>query len=671
MKRKILVGLILLSIIASLFIVIGRYRVEQTSKRVEIVLDYPAFEQLQRETKIPAKDLLETLKTAGVTSVAIYEKNLAYYQKKNDLVLISGQELAREYYLNGQLDSAFDDLFQSKTDHDNYFLLFSDYEKFIQFEVIFDGISEIITRGTFQDDQRGIYVLELENGDAQLQNYLLGFATEEVELIAAAGLKVVPRFDNTKTRLAILPEILADVQKRATISQIIFSGGTVIGYPDRLADLAELLKKEGLIVGMIEPFIGKQLGIKELAVFMDLEITRVHSFQQKEMEKYSLSKTTDRYLRAVKERNIRTLYYRPILNAKDDLKPLELNQRLLGDLQLKLEKSGYTLGIAQPFLNQNTSPIWIVVISSGVLAAGLLLLRQFISLPNWLEFGLLGLGVFMVFLLSFKGYVLLTRDVLALLAAIILPSLAIINGYNQATSFQPKSLQQQSIRHGILLFLQVLGMTMIGVLLIIALLSDVRYLYQINQFRGIKFSFLLPLLIVAAYYIKDVLWGKTPTTFKQRLKKIFSYLQKPIRYSHLVLLILVGLVGVFYLGRTGNYPIFPVTSLEVQIRDLLEDFLIFRPRFKEFAIGHPFLILAFYYLLKKEKHGLALPFLIIGSIGPITVINTFTHIHTPLMVSLLRVISASILGILGGLVLIWLYRLIARYWLKLRSWIYE
>lgn len=671
MKRKILVGLILLSIIASLFIVIGRYRVEQTSKRVEIVLDYPAFEQLQRETKIPAKDLLGTLKTAGVTSVAIYEKNLAYYQKKNDLVLISGQELAREYYLNGQLDSAFDDLFQSKTDHDNYFLLFSDYEKFIQFEVIFDGISEIITRGTFQDDQRGIYVLELENGDAQLQNYLLGFATEEVELIAAAGLKVVPRIGNTKTRLAILPEILADVQKRATISQIIFSGGTVIGYPDRLADLAELLKKEDVSVGMIEPFIGKQLGIKELAVFMDLEITRVHSFQQKEMEKYSLSKTTDRYLRAVKERNIRTLYYRPILNAKDDLNPLELNQRLLGDLQLKLEKSGYSLGIAQPFLNQNTSPIWIVVISSGVLAAGLLLLRQFISLPSWLEFGLLGLGVFMVFLLSFKGYVLLTRDVLALLAAIILPSLAIINGYNQATSFQPTSLQQQSIRHGILLFLQVLGMTMIGVLLIIALLSDVRYLYQINQFRGIKFSFLLPLLIVAAYYIKDVLWGKTPTTFKQRLKKIFSYLQKPIRYSHLVLLILVGLVGVFYLGRTGNYPIFPVTSLEVQIRGLLEDFLIFRPRFKEFAIGHPFLILAFYYLLKKEKHGLALPFLIIGSIGPITVINTFTHIHTPLMVSLLRVISASILGILGGLVLIWLYRLIARYWLKLRSWIYE
>lgn len=671
MKRKILVGLILFSIIASLFIVIGRYRVEQTSKRVEIVLDYPAFEQLQRQTKIPAKDLLGILKTAGVTSVAIYEKNLAYYQKKNDLVLISGHELAREYYLNGQLDSAFDDLFQSKTDHDNYFLLFSDYEKFIQFEVIFAGVSEIINRGTFQDDQRGIYVLELENGDTQLQNYLLGFATEEVELIAAAGLKVVPRIGNTKTRLAILPEILADVQKRATISQIIFSGGTVIGYPDRLADLAELLKKEDLVVGMIEPFIGKQLGIKELAVFMDLEITRVHSFQQKEMEKYSLAKTTDRYLRAVKERNIRTLYYRPILNAKDDLKPLELNQRLLDDLRLKLEKSGYTLGVAQPFFNQSTSPIWIVVICSGVLAAGLLLLRQFISLPSWLEFGLLGLGIFLVFLLSFKGYVLLTRDVLALLAAIILPSLAIINGYNQATSFQPTSLQQQSIRHGILLFLRALGMTMIGVLLIIALLSDVRYLYQINQFRGIKFSFLLPLLIVAAYYIKDVLWGKTPTTFKQVLKKIFSYLQNPIRYSHLVLLIFVGLVGVFYLGRTGNYPIFPVTSLEVQIRDLLEDFLIFRPRFKEFAIGHPFLILAFYYLLKKKKHGLALPFLIVGSIGPITVINTFTHIHTPLMVSLLRVISASILGILGGLVLIWLYRLIARYWFKLRSWIYE
>lgn len=669
MKRKILIGLILLSVVASLFVVIGRYRVEQTSNRVEIVLDYPAFEQLQQVTKIPAKDLLQRLKASGVTSVAIFEKNLSDYQKNNDLVLIRGDDLAREYYLRGQLNPAFQDLFQSETDQDNYFLLFSDDQRLKEFESIFTKISEMIVQGTYQDEERGIYLLEIEDGDTNLTDYLLGFAKDEIELIHDVGLKTVPRIGNNQSRLALLPETFAQL-KRTEISQVIFSGGTVIGYPDRLAELAQLLQIEGLVVGMIEPFIGKQLGIKELAGLIDMQITRVHSLQQKEMEKYSLAKITDRYLRAVKERNVRTLYYRPILEAKASGKPLELNQRILRDLQIGLEQSGFALGMAQPFSNQRTSPIWIVLISSGVLAASLLLLGQFISLPSWLDYGLFGLGVLLIFLLSFKGYVLLTRDMLALLTATVFPSLAIITGYNTATSSAGEDSRVLILRRGISIFLRVLGITLLGVLLIIALLSDVRYLYQVNQFRGVKISFLLPLLIVFVYYFID-LFRKRSYAYPQIGKRIISGLQQPVRYSHLVLLAIVGFFGLVYLGRTGNAPIFSITSLEIQIRDLLEDFLLFRPRFKEFAIGHPFLLLTFYYLLKKERHGLALPFLLIGSIGPITVINTFTHIHTPLLVSLLRVTSASILGIIGGLILIWLYKLVIGWWLTFRRWVYE
>ncbi len=668
-KRRIFIGFILISLITGLFVAFGRYRLEEQSKIVEIVLDYPAFEQLQRVTKMKPKELLEKLKDAGVTSVAIYEKTLNHYVSNNELVIVGGGELAREYYLSDKLDAAFVDLFQPETDIDNYFLLFTEHDTYQHLSTIIQKLPDVITRGSYKDYERGVYILEVENGDSGITSHLLGFSPEEIELISSAGLKVVPRVGDTKERLAVLPEILQDVQARGEISQIVFSGATVIGYPDRLNETAEILEEFGINVGMIEPFIGPQLGIKELAVLTGMNITRVHSFQQKEMDSYTYVKVLDRYIRSIKERNVRTLYYRPFLVGKEKVKPLELNQRLLQDIKTNLARSGYTLGTAQPFPGWRTSPIWIVILSIGLFAAGLVLLNKFIIIPDWVEYGLLVLAILGTFVLSFKGFVLLTRDMLALLAAVVFPSLAIIYGFDQAVRLA--NTEQKPIGQGILLFFKVIGITMMGVVMVIGLLSDVRYIYQINQFRGIKLTFILPLMIIIIYYILQNIGVKKLADYAELVKAIPRYLNRPVRYSHLLLFGLLGLAGLIYIGRTGNFPILPVSSIEIKIRDLLEDLLIYRPRFKEFAIGHPFMILALYYLLKKEKRGLALPLLIVGSIGQLTIINTFSHIHTPIIASLLRVISAIVLGIGGGLILIWLYNQVLKLWERLRSWVYD
>jgi hypothetical protein len=129
-------------------------------------------------------------------------------------------------------------------------------------------------------------------------------------------------------------------------------------------------------------------------------------------------------------------------------------------------------------------------------------------------------------------------------------------------------------------------------------------------------------------------------------------LEKNIKVKHLIMGSLVALVGIVYIARTGNYSFIPMVELESTVRELLEDLLYVRPRFKAFLIGHPFLIVALYYWDEIKTHLIGYPLVLLAGIGQITVINTFAHIHIPLFVSLLRVFHGYWLGLLLGLILI-------------------
>ncbi len=665
-KRKILIGMILLSLVASLVVMIGRHQIEQASPDVEVVLDWNSLEELHKETKQPMTSLLQTFKDAGVTSVAIYDKKLSDYVKEKQLVMLNGQDLIGQYFLDGYANPVIKGLFGDSIDIESLILIFQDKNTYNELYTLIDRLPGDYITGRVEDSEKNLYVIEIKNGETEILDIPLGFNDEEIKLIREAGLKLVPRFSDTKERLTILPDILQNIESKIEISEIIFAGNIVIGYPNRLKETADVFSN--YTIGMIEPFLGYQDGIKELAVLKDFEIVRVHSFQQKEMDKYSYEKVLDRYIRAIKERNVRALYLRPFLKAKNQISPLKLNQLLLEDLQKNLQKSGYSFGSARPFPTWSTEIVWIVIISLGVLAASLLLLSHFLSLPDWLDYGLLVIGGLGTFVIAYKGYVLLTREMLALLAAVVLPSLAVIEGYQHAIKKIGKD-RNEIIRVS-LIFAKTIGITFIGVLFVIGLMSDLRYLYQINQFRGIKFSFVLPLLIIVLYYIKDLFLAVGVAGPVGMLKKGFQLLNQPVRYSHVVLLGLLGVLGILYIGRTGNFPILPIPAWELKLRDFLEDILVFRPRLKEFGIGHPFMLMALYYAM-KNKGKLLLPLLLLGSIGQISLINTFAHIHTPVMVSIIRVFWGVILGILLGLILIQIYQVVVKSLRKLRRFVYE
>jgi len=115
--------------------------------------------------------------------------------------------------------------------------------------------------------------------------------------------------------------------------------------------------------------------------------------------------------------------------------------------------------------------------------------------------------------------------------------------------------------------------------------------------------------------------------------------------------VLIGFAGIVLLARSGNFGL-PVLAIEERLRTITEDLFVARPRTKEYLIGHPALLLAGAAMAAGWRRWV-LPLAAIGAIGQAGIINSFSHIHTPLLYTLLRTISALVLGTLLGTLGTW------------------
>lgn len=121
----------------------------------------------------------------------------------------------------------------------------------------------------------------------------------------------------------------------------------------------------------------------------------------------------------------------------------------------------------------------------------------------------------------------------------------------------------------------------------------------------------------------------------------------PVRLGY-VLLTLLGLAAfALLLLRRGNFPVLPASEAELGLRALLSEWFA-RPRFKE-LLGHPLAVLA----LLNARWPLWVRGLLLsaGVVAQASVVNSFSHYHTPLLVSLERTLVALALGLALGLVL--------------------
>lgn len=644
---SILIFFIIVALVVAGIIAYNRSKLESNFKQVELVMSLNELRELSYQEGYNEIELLAKIKYSGINSIAIHEDTLESLTLSGKILYFSDKELNK---LNFFLKS-IDPFKKFQPSPGEAYIIFNDKNDYLR-------IKENLQRQLGEDLVRDLgflpYVgLKVKGSEEKLADLGLGFSEEDIELVRNLDFQVILRLKN-------FPQIgkedidfkFKESDKTGKISGIIFEGETVLGYPSKenLIFTAKLLKTKGYPFGIIE-FAG-QKGIETIAQSASELAVRVHSITKEEMEIIPKQKAIDRWIRAAKERKVRIFYIKPFMKSNSNL--IEENLSYIRTIREDLKTNGFANGKASLFASYRESKIFIILLILGVISGGLILLKNIFNLKKYQEYSLIFLGILFSVSLLFLNQEIFLIKLIALLAALIFPTLAIISnekyflGNNNFKSEDIKDTPKHNFSFILMIkevlpgFLKIILITLSGALLIAALLSNNKFMLGIEQFSGIKISYLVPLLFVLAIMWLRVNKGKL---------MILENIKKPILIEHVIIMFFFAVFLVIYISRSGNFSFLPVLSIEEKIRIFLEKTLIARPRNKEFLIGYPALLLAMSMNFLRIKE-FKIPVIIIGTIGPVTLINTFCHIHTPFLFSILRTFNGVWLGLVLGLFVI-------------------
>jgi hypothetical protein len=212
------------------------------------------------------------------------------------------------------------------------------------------------------------------------------------------------------------------------------------------------------------------------------------------------------------------------------------------------------------------------------------------------------------------------------------------------------------------------GVTILGGLLIHGGMWDAASMLKVTQFRGVTLAMALPVLVLAAYcWQAETLHGAYDAATRQLAdywQRFLTLWQAPIRYGDVAFIaISLGAIAIVLL-RSGNESPLGMLSIEGWFRDGLEQFFSVRPRTKE-LIGNPLLIV--FFLSLPWRNRISVLFALAGLLGQISILNTFCHLHTPLLLTSERVLIGLALGIASGIIWGVVILLSAWVWSRMRA----
>lgn len=482
------------------------------------------------------------------------------------------------------------------------------------------SLLELALAGELVPDEIGQYLESHAHELDNLWDQPTIYPKDAFAVVETAGMKAAPRLSNP-------PWGLSDEWLDHSPNFVILGGVESPGFPYHVRDYAQLLADLDAKIGVVE--FAQQKGFPGLAP--PERMVRVHGINQREMEALSSERITARYLRAAKERNIRVLYLHPILTGED---PWQATLQILTDLTSGLRSAGFTLGESRPF------PAWQVpswqrtIVWIGIWAGAALLTSAWVKLPAVMY--ALGAALGLLFSITLSSVNLtLAQQGMALLAAVVFPCLA---------------FQVQAGRSTISRFASISAVSIAGGFLVAGCLTGTEYLIKVAEFRGVKLMHILPIGIMAlAVVFQPILPIKSRRELGSQLSFLWN-LSIPLKLLVVGGTCLAG-AGAVYILRTGNFGL-PVANMEIVLREFLEKVLVVRPRTKEFLIGHPAL-----YILLRERRGKAAWLMPVAVIGQLSMVNTFSHIHTPLLVTLIRTGYGLVFGYIIGWTVYQLYQL--------------
>lgn len=688
--NPVLVAVILVGLVCALWINWNRHAIEQRNNTVEMAMEYENLRKLAALEGLPEEIVLKQFQDAGINSLMVFDTTLERLTKMGAIKLVTGEELRQAKALGNNVG-----VFGNVNEVQENAVYITEGNDKVAFEEAYEdlcirygearvrmlssnppvlealGSTHLLPEDNFRDP-RGI-----------LQSPL-GLSSSEMRKVASYGFNVIVRPQNfvnvTEKQIDSIFDRIA--KAGVEVNTYMPAGREVVGYPDKIDYMAKKLAGRKLV--MLEHYTQLQFakidGLVPLAEALNYKAARSYVIDSLEQKKITVGEALRRWALTDEERNVRVNYIRPFLLPQNGQDILKMNLQYVKDITANVKARGFEIGEAGLFeaeqstvKNGYTGPyfpnkIAFVIIGAAIIAGAVIYLSQLVNIANSKQIMLWGVLTVGAAALLFTGRSVLVRQILAFAAAVFFPVLAmniILDIWDKAKE-KSASVVKVILNSTWQLALAVL-LSLIGGMYLAAILADSRFLLEVDIYRGVKLTFIMPLVLMTLLYVKryDMLEVKG-AGFKVAISKVNELLSKSITFKHVALLGVLGIILLYFVARSGHSAGVPVAAIEVKMRLLLEQLMYARPRQKEFMIGHPAFFLAAYAAYHQFPRLIQYALTCGAVIGQASLVQTFCHMRTPVFMSTVRAIDGYAMGAVIGIILVTVVAIMMPQLLKLK-----
>lgn len=648
--------MIVLGLIAALAIGWQRHALESANLRVEMVMDYEDIVELAEVEGVPAPVLMQQFKDAGLTSLAVYETTLEKLNKSGKVTALPGTHFLHQYRSGTLSDPYWRSLVEAgQIEAEDIYVIGQD-------PAVFAEVQSDLIRRLSPERVRLLpgssNILAARANYEKVVKWNLGLSVPEMKTVEGYGFMVVARPTNyVKVRAEDVEAVFDRLSSVEQVSMLMFVGEEALGYPGQLNLTVEKMRERDLTLGMIEhplqlQFV-KQEGLTALAALNGYNAARVYVIPKEEQPKLKLSEAVHRWAITDLERNIRINMLRKFDKPEPGKTLLETNLDYVSGVRDQVTARGLLIGKAGTFSAFFPNPWLLALVIAGAVAAGVLFLTQLRPFAPRYQYVLWLLLTLVLAVPVLKGGGMLVRQATALASAVLFPVLAMTWQLDRWRSLAPSqgSSVLRILRDGLCGLTITVLLSLIGGFYISAALGDVRFFLEMEIYRGVKLTFVMPLILISLVYLTRYEIFKTTGTHDVRgaWAQVVKLLDYPLYVKTMLAAAGVALVAWVFVGRSGHTAGVPVPDFELRLRAFLEDAMVARPREKEFLIGHPAFFLAVMAAWRQWPRMLHFGLVILATIGQGSLVETFAHMRTPVFMSFVRALDGLALGAVMGI----------------------
>ncbi len=716
-RNRIIAVLILLGILAALIPIVSRVRAEEENKSYDLILSYNSLQSMVQQSEYDMDEWLDMFRGWGVDKLVLGELSVRK-MSSNAMIPVFGGTVSEIRNSHAWQLRYPDEVSRWIEMTDNLFDALVIVEDTSSAEWVCNAFDERIPGISYRKyEENGVTYVFFQRQSNGLQgvdvlDLPIGIWPEMLEQAQEHGMQVIPRTEAVdKLNGEAFARSFLRILDESGSPYFLNMGDSLLGNddPEGKKLLLEYLRTSDISIGAFEENdqSGNLVWDGYVALLEDTGYRGVRLFNEWPyiQNRYAYcgyegpEEITNSFFRAIAERNCRIIYLNMILEPDNDVHvdadeskwtyitdPAEY-EKMLGDLDVRLSQLGYTHRTVQAMTLETPNRIWHIIEGIGVVAAAVLLLDSLFVLPRRARIVLSALGIVCVLVLAVlkpHAYQL----ILSMGGGMVMPALAAVwlcRHTAKRRREEPKARFGRLLAEALGTLLIAAVLCLCGAVLSSSALSQMSYLLELDLYRGVKLMQLIPIAVFVFAYLLVYAYeesGAKAAVLKRigkrgekgRAPRFYAYwselMNQPVKLGWLTGIFVVAVVllfvfgaGVYYIYRTGNAT--NVSAGELRLRSMLENLLIARPRTKEMLIGWPCAML---FIWSLRRHMNFLPILFGGgmSIGLVSVVNTFLHIRTPFLLSLLRTGWGLLFGLLIGVVLTvvaeLLLHLLRRWW---------